>query len=161
MTTEIVVANRSGMAEAPDGSKHRLVRGRTLADARHPLAAAYPDLFSPYTIDLPYEGDEPSPAAANDGSERELEQRLDDATATAADYRQQLAAIVEVLHAHDALPPEDATTEPGWLARAVAKLFDSAPPGDAPAAPKVPEPAAMPRKRAARPRPATVPDAEK
>jgi hypothetical protein len=55
MTTEIVVATRSGLVSGPDGTKFRLVRGKTLADARHPIAEQFPELFAAHTIDLPIE----------------------------------------------------------------------------------------------------------
>lgn len=112
MTADIVIATRSGVVSGPDGAKHRLIRGKTLADARHPVAREFPELFSPYTIDLPHEGDEPA--------------------AGADEYREQLAAIVEVLREHDALPDESEMNEPGWLARAVAALFDPVAPPPAP-----------------------------
>lgn len=155
MTTEIVVANRSGLAQAPDGSKHRLVRGRTLADVRHPLAQEHPDLFSPYKIDLPYEGDDASPAAVNDASE---------VAATAEGYRAQLAAIAEGLHTRGLVPADVDMTREGWLAELVFAALDAEPsPADEAAGATAPEVSPdRPRKRAPRraaPRPA-VTDAE-
>jgi len=127
--TSIVIATRSGVVTAPDGKKHRLVRGRTLADARHPVAEQFPELFAPHVIELPYEGDEP----AVDGDRGSLEYF----TQQADEYREQLAAVVEVLRAHDALPSEEAMNEPGWLAAAVeAALAADDDPVEPPVAPR-------------------------
>jgi hypothetical protein len=162
MTTDIVVATRSGLAEGPDGAKYRLARGRTLADARHPLAAAHPELFSPYTIDLPYEGDEASlgdRVAVEPDAALALE--LTEARATAESYREQLAAIAEHLHARGFVPPELDTEREGWLAELIADILAHAEirePSDAAAndasAPKV-EPGPLPRPRKRAPRPQT------
>jgi hypothetical protein len=162
MTTEIVVATRSGLAEGPDGAKYRLARGRTLADARHPLAAAHPELFAPYTIDLPYEGDEASSAAGADGYKGPDAQVLEDARAsleeaqgTAELYRAQLAAIADGLHERGLVPADLDTEREGWLAELVFAVIDRQQAGAEPQveAPTVePGPLPRPRKRAARPR---------
>lgn len=149
--TKIVVANRTGLASAPDGSNYRLARGRTLADARHPLVAAYPDMFSEYSIDLPYEESEEAVAGRPDAAGA-TDAEMAEARAAAEEYREQLAAIVEVLRAHDALPAEEAMSEPGWLARAIEASLTAAAPasGDASALEAPELPAARPRKRAPR-----------
>lgn len=142
--TDVVIATRSGIVTAPDGAKHRLVRGRTLADARHPVAEAFPEMFAPHTIDLPYVDGEPAGGRdaprTPDGDRGSLEYF----TQLADEYREQLAAVVEILRAHDALPSEAEMNEPGWLARAVAATFDPVAP---PAAPK--RGPGRPRKQAA------------
>jgi hypothetical protein len=151
--TDVVIATRSGVVSAPDGSKHRLVRGKTLADARHPLAAAFPELFAPYTIDLPFD-DEQHDGPSAEG--RDVPRAPDDERGSleyfaglADDYREQLAAVVEVLRAHDALPAEAEMNEPGWLARAVAAAFDPvgppAAPSRGPGRPRKQTPPAAPR----------------
>jgi hypothetical protein len=165
VTTRIVVATRSGLAVGPDGSKYRLARGRTLADARHPLAAAYPEMFAEYAIELPYEGDEPSSPAAGDGNLAQGEATaglvadLADARAAADSYRAQLAAIAEDLYGRGLVPADVDTEREGWLAELIANILDRSrvedpvAKGDAPEAPTVePGPLPRPRKRAARPR---------
>ena len=158
----IVVANRNGLAQGPDGAKYRLAAGRTLADARHPLAQAHPELFSPYSIELGYEGDE----AADEGNLAQGEQaaelvaELADARTAAEQYRVQLAAIAEGLHARGLVPADLDTEREGWLADLVFAVLDApaAEPEPAPELPKAVtgEPAALPktpRRRAARPAP--------
>lgn len=145
MTTQIVVANRSGLAVGPDGAKYRLVRGRTHADARHPLAQAHPDLFSPYAIELPYEGDE-----APEGSETldDLRGSLDSVKQVTEGYRAQLAAIADGLHERGLVQADLDMTVEGWLAELVFAIIDRQQTGAAPTpAPELPTP---PRKRAAR-----------
>lgn len=139
--TDVVIAIRSGIVTAPDGAKHRLVRGRTLADARHPAAVAFPEMFAPHTIDLPFDG-EPAETEPTPSSDRGA---LEYFSGLADEYRGQLAAIVEVLHAHDALPSEAEQAEPGWVARAVAALFNPvAPPTAAKRGPGRPRKSALP-----------------
>jgi hypothetical protein len=161
MTTRIVVANRSGLAASPDGSKYRLAAGRTLADERHPLVTAYPDLFSPYEIHLPYEGDEPDgPSAAERGDVPSWPERVAEVEATAEGYREQLAAIAEDLHTRGLVPADIDTSSEGWLAALIADILDRSRVEDAAPAPegKLPEAAPdalpKPRKRAPRPKPA-------
>lgn len=151
--TSIVIATRSGLAKDPDGGQFRLVKGRTLADARHPLVRAYPELFAEHTIDLPVDDHE----VAVDPDRGSLEYF----TAQADEYREQLAAVVEVLREHGALPAEDAMTEPGWLAAAVGAALDrpasdGTPPSNAEE--PVREPAALPKARRRAPRPSAGTD---
>lgn len=158
--TNIVVATRNGLAEGPDGAKYRLARGRTLADARHPLAQAHPELFAPYSIELSV--DEPDgDAAAERGDVSSWPDKVAEAEAVADGYREQLAAIAEGLHARGLVPADLDTTVEGWLAELVFAVIDGPAPeqADPPAAAKAAEPADLPkpRKRAApRPRPAAT-----
>lgn len=159
--TKILVANRSGMAQAPDGSKYRLAAGRTLADARHPLVQAYPDLFSPYAIEL-------SVAAEDDASPATSEATAA-AQAEAEGYRMQLAAIVDGLQARGLVDESTDMSYEGWLSATLFGIIDRqqtgadpSPVGQPAADATASEPEALPkpRKRAARPRPAAVSDAE-
>ena len=139
--TNIVVATRSGLAVGPDGTKYRLARGRTLADARHPLAQAHPDLFSPYTIELTVD----DPEAGGGNLERgemsaEVLGELVDARSAAEGYRTQLATIAEGLYARGLVPADI------WLGHRTGDEPDDAP--EAPAPDSLPKP----RKRAPRPR---------
>jgi len=161
MTTRIVVATRSGLAQGPDGSKYRLARGRTLADARHPLAAAYPEMFAPYAIDLPYDGDEASAPAADDASSgpegdgSTWADKVAEVEAIADGYRAQLAAIADGLYERGLVPADLDTDREGWLADLVFTVIDGQQTDPEPAteAPVVePESLPRPRKRAARPR---------
>lgn len=113
MTTEIVVATRSGLVSGPDGTKYRLVRGKTLADARHPVATQFPELFGEYAIDLPYEGDE-VPAA---GADPEL-------AAEAEGMREQLVRLRDGLVERGVVDADSLPTHVGWLADAVFEALD-------------------------------------
>jgi hypothetical protein len=156
--TNIVVATRSGLAVGPDGTKYRLARGRTLADARHPLAQAHPDLFSAYTIELsvddPEAGGDP---AAERGDVATGAHKVGEVEAVAEDYRTQLATIAEGLYARGLVPAELDTDRPGWLAELIFAVIDAPAtaavdePDDAPEAP-APDSLPKPRKRAPRPR---------
>jgi hypothetical protein len=103
--TDVVIATRSGIVTAPDGSKHRLVRGRTLADARHPAAVAFPEMFAQHTIDLPYAGP-------------------DDAEAERDGYRQQLATIVDAVTVRGLMPADVDMGVEGWLVGVLSELLD-------------------------------------
>lgn len=160
--TEIVVAVRNGLAQAPDGSNHRLVRGRTLADARHPLAQNHPELFGPYSIDLPYDGpDAESGSLAAGEVSGELVGELADARSAAESYRTQLAAIAEGLHERGLVPADLDTEREGWLAALVFAVIDAPPAGTEASAAALPEtvvgkPEALPkapRRRTPRPAP--------
>jgi len=113
MTTEIVVATRSGLVSGPDGTKFRLVRGKTLADARHPIAEQFPELFAAHTIDLPYEGDE-VPAA---GADPEL-------AVEAEGMREQLVRLRDGLIERGVVDADNLPTHVGWLADAVFEALD-------------------------------------
>jgi len=163
--TDVVIATRSGIVTAPDGTKHRLVRGKTLADARHPLAVAYPELFAPHTVDLAVDDElELGESATGRDDVPTWKDKVAEVEQTAEGYREQLAAIVEGLHDRNLVPADTDMTRPGWLAELLFTILDGPagepePEGKHPEAPVGDLP--KPRKRAARPRPAAVADAEK
>lgn len=159
----IVVATRSGLAASADGSKYRLARGRTLADSRHPLVQEHPELWAPYHIELSV--DEPEgDAAAERGDVPSWPEKVAEVEQVADGYRAQLAAIAEGLYARGLVPADVDTDREGWLADLVFAVLDApaadpsrAAADDAPPAVQAAEPESLPkpRKRAARPRPAT------
>jgi hypothetical protein len=157
----IVVANRSGLAQGPDGAKYRLAAGRTLGDARHPLVQEHPELFSPYQIELSVDSsdtpevDDETPVALR----ASLQLAAEEAQATAEGYRKQLATIAEGLHDRGLVPADVDTTREGWLAELVFATLDASPPAADDAsrdagAPELPNPPARKRapRRAAAPR---------
>jgi hypothetical protein len=122
-------------------------------------------MFSPYAIDLPYEGDEPSGdvslgdrVAVEPDAALRLE--LTQAEATAEGYRAQLAAIADGLHERGLVPADLDTDHEGWLAELVFAVIDrqqtgaeaSPAAGNDTSAPVV-EPGALPRPRKRAPRP--------
>lgn len=160
----IVVATRSGLAASADGSKYRLARGRTLADARHPLVQEHPELWAPYHIELSVNepGTVGGPTQDETSAARAFE--LAEARDTAERYREQLAAIAEGLYARGLVPADVDTDREGWLADLVFVVLDgpAADPSraagdDAPPTVQAAEPESLPkpRKRTPRPRPAT------
>jgi len=151
----IVVAARSGLAVGPDGAKYRLAAGRTLADSRHPLAQAHPELFAPYQIELSVDEPEGDPAAER-GDVSSWPEKVAEAEQIAEGYRTQLAAIAEGLYARGLVPADVDTTAEGWLAELVFAVIDGPASEQAePPTPAEPEELPKPRKRAARPRAAS------
>lgn len=134
--TEIVVAYRDGILTAPSGEKFRLVRGKTLADARHPAVRMRPESWGPMVVELsvddPAEPGDPDRDAKLD----ELRASVEQAETERDGYRKQLAAVADVLGVRG-LMPADAGSVEGWLARAVAEAID----GSAAALPTAPPPA--------------------
>lgn len=130
--TQLVIARRDGILREPDGTQHRLYRGRTLADARHPAVVNVPDSWMPVTVDLPVEDTSLGEAGADTA---ELRARLGDAEAAAESYRVQLARVVALLEERGYMPAD--TNREGWLVDAIAEAFDELEADDEPAAPAV------------------------
>lgn len=145
--TEIMVAKRDGVATAPDGVKYRTHRGKTLADARHPLVQAYPQDWSPMEIALTVDG----PVAEGGAT---LDKTLEDLL----DARNDLAEVEEVaearglelvrlagsLEARGIKLPAAEDRAPGWLADLVLDALDALA-GGRPAAPAPVAPPRAPR----------------
>lgn len=132
--TEIVVAYRDGILTAPNGEKFRLVRGKTLADARHPGVRMRPESWGPMVVELSV--DDPEDGSDTDARIDELRASVEQAEEVATNYRKQLAAVADVLGTRG-LMPADAGIREGWLAEAVAAAID----GSAAALPTAPAPA--------------------
>jgi hypothetical protein len=140
--TEILIATRDTVLVTPGtGEKFRLIRGRTLADARHPAAAAYPDNFMPVEVELGYDGPDNSDDENASDVIEEYRAELAEARATADSYRAQLTRIVDELRSRGLMPQSINTDREGWLAEAVASALD---------APVPDEPVLPPAKPAAR-----------
>lgn len=118
--TKIVVSRRDGVAREPSGTLHRIHRGKTLADADHPLVLANPNDWSPMVVELslPTTG---RATLADDGTPASPEQ--------ITQFENDVAELEETLGQRDAemrrladglaehgieLPAED-DREPGWL----------------------------------------------
>lgn len=148
--TSIVIATRDGILTAPSGEKFRMVRGKTLADARHPAVAAYPDNWMPVEVDISVD----DPEQADPGQlEDDFATELAEATAEAEEYRAQLVAITDVLMSRGMVPAGTDTDKPGWLAEAVTVALDTLihAPHDSGSEPDDVPPPPAPRKRTARP----------
>jgi hypothetical protein len=121
MTTELVIARRDGILREPNGTQHRIFRGKTLADARHPGVVASPDTWMSVTIDLPVEDTDAGEAGT--GAD-ELRARLGDAEAAVESYKVQLTRVVMLLEERGMLPADTDREQEGWLVNAVAAAFD-------------------------------------
>ena len=118
MTRGIVVSRRDGILRAPDGTKWRVVRGKTLADADHPAVVANPGDWVPMVVTLTT-GDRSAPSDVEvPASHTQVEQ-----------FENDVAELEETLSSRDAelerlaaglvelgvkLPAEE-DRQPGWL----------------------------------------------
>jgi hypothetical protein len=138
--TEIMVSRRDGIVRAPDGTQHRVHRGKTLADAAHPVVQAYPDDWQPMHVELAVEGSR----IGMDAEEREalIDELRDDLGHLEAEAVRLAAGLAERGYPS----PAEADRRPGWLVDlALAALDERA---------HVPSPLAAPRApRAVKPRP--------
>lgn len=155
--TEIVVASRDVTLWDPNtGEGFRIVRGRTLADARHACVTSFPDNWSPMTVDLSVEDDTVSreTAAEADAAASQLAGELFDARTEADAYREQLAAIADEV-IRRGLPEYFGidTEHPGWLVEVVTRALSESDQG-APADEPVPAPARPKRTSRAKAAPA-------
>lgn len=128
--TGIVVSKRDGIAKAPDGTQHRVYRGKTLADAQHPVVLAYPGDWLPMEVHLSVPGGETEPAAPAGDAQvlatlEELRNELAEATELAEDAVQEFERLQRALAANGvALPAEDAR-ETGWLVDLVIDVVET------------------------------------
>lgn len=142
--TEIVMACRDGILRAPSGEQFRLVRGKTLADARHPAVVANPDTFMPVQVDISVEDTDPGYLEDDVAVElAELREKAEAAEAEANDYRAQLVTIADLVMAAGRVPPGTDTDRPGWLADVIRAIVAEAPVA-------LPDEVPPPRKRAPR-----------
>lgn len=142
--TQIVVSRRDGILRAPDGTRHRVARGRTLAEADHPAVLANPGDWSPMVVTLTTPGrPERSAAALPGGAEvpashaqvEQFENDLAELEETLASRDAELGRLVDGLAALGVrLPAEDGRT-PGWLVDLVLDTLANATTSAAPAAP--------------------------
>jgi len=117
--TSIVVSKRDGIAKAPDGTKYRVARGKTLADARHPVVEAYPHDWVPMVVELSVDDDAPASAAANSG---DLHDRLGQAENDLAEVEElaehrgaELLRLAQGVEGLGYVLPDEADRYPGWL----------------------------------------------
>jgi hypothetical protein len=61
---DVLIARRSA-AVVVDGTRKRVIRGRTTAHADAAVAVQYPDLWQPLQVDFAGEGEPTGPAAAS------------------------------------------------------------------------------------------------
>lgn len=147
--TGIVVSRRDGIARAPDGTQWRVHRGKTLADTRHPAVVAYPNDWTPVTIELSVPGT--SSASVPQGSPvaaeiDELRNELAEIEELADQRGTELQRLQDGLAERGALLPDEDSRSPGWLVDFVLDVIDAipSPPSAAPKPPRR-KPPAVPR----------------
>lgn len=149
--TEIVVSMRDGVVSGPDGVQHRVHRGRTLADAAHPIVQAYPHDWQPMVVELSVEGGGTSHAGSlqQDNDLDELRNDLAEAEETAEVRGAELQRLADGLVERGYSVQGE--HRPGWVVDLAFEAIDTgikqqAPPAPvrAPRAPKVPRSAATP-----------------
>lgn len=125
MTHEIVVSRRDGILTAPDGTKHRVARGKTLADADHPAVLANPRDWVPMVVTLTL-GDRPRAGVSQDSTAAaeidELNGQVTELEETLAGRDAELGRLVEGLAELGVKLPADDDREPGWLVDLVLDL---------------------------------------
>lgn len=143
MSAGLWIATRDGVIRNPEsGEQYRIVKGRTLGHPGHPAVAAYPENWHPLDIEL----DVPDADPEADG----------DARAEADGYREQLAAIVELLRERELVGFAGVSADhEGWLVETLRAVLDAstvsepAEPSDEPVA--APRTARKPRAKATAP----------
>jgi hypothetical protein len=115
--TSIVVSRRDGILRAPDGTKYRVARGKTLAEADHPAVLANPGDWVPMVVALVVDGREPSDAGVPASHERvaQLENDVAELEETLAGRDAELARLAEGLAGLSVDLPAEDDREPGWL----------------------------------------------
>lgn len=123
--TKIVVSKRDGIVRAPDGTKHRVARGKTLADARHPVVEAYPNDWSPMVVALAVDDpDGDTVLSVSDAHERlvQLENDLAEIEEVAEHRGRELLRLAEALD-EGGLVPDPRPSHNGWLVDLVLELL--------------------------------------
>jgi hypothetical protein len=152
--SEIVVSKRDGIVTGPDGVKHRVYRGKTLADAAHPIVQAHPNDWVPMHVELALPGAHVPPAASHaeqlqhDNDLDVLRNDLAEAEETAETLTAELTRLAGGLATRGYELPDEDDREPGWLVDLVLRSLDEAPPAGAVPPPKPPR---APKPRVGRP----------
>lgn len=137
--TEIMVSRRDGIVRAPDGTQHRVHRGKTLADAAHPVVQAYPDDWQPMHVELAVEGARSHDQQVQDDNDIA---ELEDA---AEGYRTELVRLTDGLMARGVKVPDEADRGPGWLVDLTLAQLDAIAPAPAPRTPRAAKTRPIPR----------------
>lgn len=124
--TGIVVSRRDGILRAPDGTKHRVARGKTLADSDHPAVLANPGDWVPMVVTLTV-GDRPEGERSAAASELDtplgvrheqvvqLENDVAELEETLAQRDAELTRLAESLAELGVRLPAEDERESGWL----------------------------------------------
>jgi len=160
--TQIVVSKRDGIVRAPDGTKHRVARGKTLADARHPVVEAYPNDWVPMVVELSVD-DDGSAATLPGMDATEREELIDELRSDVAEAEEvaehrgaELVRLAEALEGFGYTLPAEDDRRPGWLVDFVLEALPvKAPPAELPV--DEPAPHSAVAERAERPEADVIP----
>jgi hypothetical protein len=142
VTSKVVVARKNGLLAGPDGSRIRITRGKTYADAGHPAVTEFPEAWADLPVTLAADG--PAPQGEQDsgapGLVADLQARIEELEETAGGYREQLQRMAQLMIERGYVTDETNTQSDGWLVRLVTAVLDrlggtpDASPDSAPAA---------------------------
>jgi hypothetical protein len=115
----VMIATGEGTFKCSDGSLYRIERGRSTADAEHPLVREFPNAWAPFAVHFgaPDSGTVPADPERDEKLE-ELREELTQASETIDSYRQVLSTISDGLEVRGLLVGVD-TSRQGWLVDAV------------------------------------------
>jgi len=125
--TQIVVSRRDGILTAPDGTKHRVARGKTLAEADHPAVLANPGDWVPMVVTLTLD-DRPAGAHLPASHEQvaQFENDVAELEETLAARDAELTRLADTLAARGVTLPAEDDRESGWLVDLVFAELDRA-----------------------------------
>jgi hypothetical protein len=115
---QIVIARRNGAVRGPDGERIVIRAGRTVADADHPVVAAYPRAWTPVTVALTTPRGEGSDTAPDDQGDVGRAATVDPDIAEHADQFRRLATAARGL----GVLPDEPLTAPEVVEHVVAIL---------------------------------------
>lgn len=126
MTSKVVVARKNGLLAGPDGSRIRITRGKTYADAGHPAVVEFPEAWADLPVTLTAAGPEPigAPDSVAPGLVGDLQARIDELEDTAAAYREQLTRMAGLMIERGYVTGETDTESDGWLVRLMTAVLD-------------------------------------
>ncbi len=117
--TGIVVSRRDGILRAPDGTKHRVARGKTLADADHPAVLANPQDWIPMTVALTVADRPEAPSGAEVPATHEQVAQFENDVAeleeTLAQRDAEFVRLVDGLSAAGVTLPAEDDRRAGWV----------------------------------------------
>lgn len=137
--TEIMVSRRDGIVRAPDGTQHRVHRGKTLADAAHPVVQAYPNDWQPMHVELAVDGARSHDRQVQDDDD------LAELAEAAESYRAELVRLTDGLMARGVKVPDEGDRGPGWLVDLTLAQLDGLAATPAPRTPRAAKPRPTPR----------------
>jgi hypothetical protein len=120
----VMIATGEGIFKCSDGSLYRIERGRSTADAEHPLVKEFPNAWAPFAVH--FGAPESSTVPADPERDEKLERlRAELAEVSEAlDHYQDIYSTISVgLRERDLLKGVDVSAE-GWLVAAIFAAVD-------------------------------------